>query len=102
MTNQFIQVIFHTKNGQNEAGWNLIKSMSLNFGADKYFTLPNWCDILFIGVNKKKVDNGKYFIEILNPTRRDVSYAKTLMDFDDVKFIKEMLKPNMKLIDVCK
>lgn len=98
MINQFVQVVFRVKNIQCESGWNLIKSMSLNLGAGGNFILPNWCDILFIGSQKKKVDNGKYCIEIFNPTRRDLSYVKTLMDFDDLKFIKEMLKPNMRLL----
>lgn len=98
MTTQFIQIVFHTRNNQNEDGWKLIKVMSLNFGAGENFILPNWCDILFIGTQKKKIDDGKYCIEILNPTRRDVSYVETLMDFDDLKFIKENLKPNMRLL----
>jgi len=98
MTSQLIQLIFKTKQGQTEDGWNLIKHTALNFGAGENFILPNWCEILFIGTQKKIVGNGKYFIEILNPTRRDISYVKTLMDFEDMEFIKEQLKANMRLI----
>ena len=98
MTSQLIQIIFKIKQGQTAGGWELIKHMALNFGAGEYFILPNWCDILFIGTQKKIVNNGKYFIEILNPTRRDISYVKTLMDFEDFEFIKEQLKANMRLV----
>ena len=98
MTDQNIQVVFRVRSGQNEHGWNLIKHMSLMCGIDENFILPNWAEILFISAQKKKVDNGKYFIEITNPSRRDIAYAETLMDFNDMEFIKNNLKPNMGLI----
>ncbi len=98
MTEQLIKMIFRTKTDQTPEGWNLIKHMALTFDSRKTYILPDWAEILFIVVNKQEVNEKDCFIKITNPSRRDIEYAKTLMDFGDKGFIKSQLKPNMRVV----